>query len=322
MPKVSVIIPVYNSSDKLPRCLDSLISQTLTDTEFILVNDASTDKSYDILLEYEAKATDRIIVVNCDTNKGAGGARNIGLDIASGQYIGFVDSDDFIKEDMFEALYDKASSGNYDIVDSPIYITASNSIREPIDDSLCDCELSAGLRELLILSDGYIVTKLFKSSIIKDSNIRFRENVKLEDADFLLKTVLAADTFGNIHESKYIYDNATSNETWSVNDANINEFEHIYDLLVEYGKILKSNAIARDCSQAIRAAILHFYRAGVFCCIHTNGSEMSREELSKLIRLRNAKNIIFTKGYDNPYFRQVADQQTIELLKQIDKIKF
>ena len=109
MPKLSVIVPVYNAKDKLPRCLDSLLAQTLSDIEFILVNDASTDGSYDILLDYEKQSPERIIVIDCEVNRRAGGARNTGLDMASGDYIGFVDSDDYILPDMFECLYNKAS---------------------------------------------------------------------------------------------------------------------------------------------------------------------------------------------------------------------
>lgn len=323
MPKVTIIVPVYNNVSKLPRCLDSLIGQTLSDMEIILVNDASTDDSLSILLKYESKQPDRIIVINCDKNNGAGGARNIGLDAASGEYIGFVDSDDLVSNDMFECLYKKAVSGNYDIVDSPLYITASDSIREPIDDSFCDCTLSSEQRELLILSDGYIVTKLFRSSLINDNHIRFRSNVKLEDADFLLKAVLSADSFGNLHESKYIYDNKSDIDTWSVKNANSNEFKHILALLEEYGRILKNDPRALECQTAIKAAILHFYQSGVACClssVNNDGGEMSSEDLMKLISIRNAKNTIFLNGYDNPYFTQVADEPTIELLKQIDKL--
>lgn len=320
MPNVSVIVPVYNVKDKLSRCLDSLLVQTLPDMELILVNDASTDGSYDILLDYEKQSPEKIIVINCEVNQRAGGARNAGLDIASGEYIGFVDSDDYVKKDMFGCLYEKAVNGNYDIVDSSLYMTATDSIREPIDDSLCDRMLTNIERELLILSDGYIVTKLFRASLINDNNIRFRSNIKLEDADFLLKAVLAAERFGNIHSTKYIYDNKGDHNTWSVKNANIEEFQHILALLEEYGRILKRNSMAQQCRQAIQASILHFYRAGVACCIHEDGTEPNREEILNLIKIRNAKNSIFIKGYDNPYFSQVADEPTIELLKQIDKL--
>lgn len=80
---------------------------------------------------------------------------------------------------MFECLYNKAVSNDYDIVDSPLFVTGTETIREPIDDSFCDRILASNERELLILSDGYIVTKLFKSPLIRDNRIRFRPNVKL-----------------------------------------------------------------------------------------------------------------------------------------------
>ncbi|MCR5237740.1 MAG: glycosyltransferase, partial [Lachnospiraceae bacterium] len=281
--------------------------------------------SYDILLKYEKEGSDRIIVINCDTNSGAGGARNIGLDMATGEYIGFVDSDDFVQKDMFECLLKKAVSRNYDIVDSPFYITKSDSLRPPIDDSLCDRTLSPGQRELLILSDGYIFSKLFKASVLKENSIRFRPHVKLEDADFLLKAVLHSDLFGNIHEPKYVYDNAGDEDTWSVKKAASKEFDHILSLLEEYGNILKTDEAAALCQTAIKAAILHFYRAGIACCLSdTNSevsSEMSRADLIRLIKLKNAKNRIFLKGYDNPYFQEVADEVTIKLMKQIDELK-
>ena len=320
MAKVSVIVPIYNSEKKLRRCLDTLIGQTLDDIEIILVNDASTDGSLDILLEYEKKDHDRILVINCDTNGGAGGARNVGLDSASGDYIGFVDSDDYIAEDFFESLYNKASSGDYDIVDSPLYVSSSDSIRPPIDDGFCDCDLTPEQRELVILSDGYIFTKLYRSILLNDNSIRFRPNVKLEDADFLLKAVLAANRFGNIHDAKYIYDNISDVETWSVRLANSSEYEHILSLLEEYGRILKRSDRAKQCQTAIRAAILHFYGAGVACCMNSTGEELSKDDLMRLIKLKNAKNNIFIKGFDNPYFEKVTNEHTIELLKYIDKL--
>lgn len=102
MVKVSVCVPVYNASEFLRPCLDSLINQTLKDIEIIAVNDGSTDNSADILSEYP-----NVIVVN-QPNKGLGGARNAAIKIAKGEYIGFVDADDFVDETMFEKLYNLA----------------------------------------------------------------------------------------------------------------------------------------------------------------------------------------------------------------------
>ena len=94
MPKVSVIMPVYNSERTLIDSLSSLVNQTLTDIELILVNDYSTDNSLKILADCEAQFSDKVLLINLNENHGAGGARNIGLSYASGDYIGFMDSDD------------------------------------------------------------------------------------------------------------------------------------------------------------------------------------------------------------------------------------
>ena len=114
MPKVSVIIPVYNTERYLRRCLDSVCNQTLSDIEIICINDCSTDNSLDILKEYADKDK-RIKIINFKENKGAAVARNTGIDIVNGEYIGFIDSDDFVDSDFYEKLYNTASENNSDI---------------------------------------------------------------------------------------------------------------------------------------------------------------------------------------------------------------
>ena len=107
MSKVSVIIPVYNAQDYLERCLFSVCNQTLEDIEIICVNDASTDKSINILNQYAQKYSN-IKVIDCKVNGGESKARNIGLEKATGEYLGFVDNDDEIDLDFYEKLYKKA----------------------------------------------------------------------------------------------------------------------------------------------------------------------------------------------------------------------
>ena len=104
MAKISVIIPVYNTEKYLRRCLDSVCNQTLSDIEIICINDCSTDNSLEILREYSAK-DERVKVIDFKKNKGAAVARNIGIDEAQGECLGFVDSDDFVDLDFSEKLY-------------------------------------------------------------------------------------------------------------------------------------------------------------------------------------------------------------------------
>ena len=125
MIKVSVIIPVYNVENYLRKCLDSIVNQTLKEIEIICVDDCSTDNCYSILEEY-SKIDNRIIIVKNDVNKGLGNTRNIGLENAKGEYIGFVDSDDFVNDIYFEELYNTAKKFNADLVNTQNIIDYKN----------------------------------------------------------------------------------------------------------------------------------------------------------------------------------------------------
>lgn len=113
-PLVSVIVPIYNVEKYLRCCIDSLLKQTLTNIEIILVDDGSPDNCGAIIDEYQEK-DERIRVVH-QVNQGLGPARNSGMRLAKGEYIGFVDSDDYVQPTMYESLYKIAKSGNFDIV--------------------------------------------------------------------------------------------------------------------------------------------------------------------------------------------------------------
>ena len=113
--KISIIIPVYNVERYIKECLISVINQTIKSKEIILLDDASTDNSLNILEEYEYEYPNLIRLIKLEKNKGQSYCRNLGLDIANGEYIGFVDSDDIISPNMFEELVENAIKRNSDI---------------------------------------------------------------------------------------------------------------------------------------------------------------------------------------------------------------
>ena len=119
MAKISVVVPVYNVEKYLKECINSIINQTLEDIEIICVNDGSTDSSLEILNDY-AKKDSRIIVIN-KSNSGYGHTMNMGLNAASGEYIGIIESDDFADKNMFEDLYKLAKEYDADIVKGDWY---------------------------------------------------------------------------------------------------------------------------------------------------------------------------------------------------------
>ena len=175
MIKVSIIVPVYNTAQYLRRCLDSIISQTLEDIEIICVNDGSTDNSLDILQLYASKDK-RIKIINKE-NEGLVSARKAGVSEAVGEYIGFVDSDDWIEKEMYGTLYCAASRDDADIV-STDYIQDghySSVSKDAIDEGVYKFGDMNKLRDSFILNlaahdkgiSGSLCTKIFRSTIMR-----------------------------------------------------------------------------------------------------------------------------------------------------------
>ena len=124
-PEISIIIPIYNCEKYLSRCLDSIINQTFTNIEIICINDGSTDSSLKILQDYKTKDP-RIIIIN-QNNQKLGAARNRGLEIQKGNYITFIDSDDWIDNDYLEKLYNAIKTHNADCAISCVMKNRQNN---------------------------------------------------------------------------------------------------------------------------------------------------------------------------------------------------
>ena len=163
MPYVSVIVPVYNTEQYLNRCLDSLINQTLKDIEIICINDGSTDNSLNILKEY-ANKDNRIVIID-NKHSGVGATRNLGLKKATGTYIGFCDSDDYVDTTFYENLYNFSKQIPYDIIRGRRVIEINRtSYKNPY---------------------GCIVPSLIRKDFLMHIHVKFPENIqKGEDSYF------------------------------------------------------------------------------------------------------------------------------------------
>lgn len=204
--KISVIIPVYNSEKYLREMAESLLSQSLKEMEFIFIDDCSTDSSVDILYEIEKSDPERVMVIKLDENQGPGVARNIGIQYASGEYIGFVDSDDLIKKEMYEKLYKKAINGNFDIVECGYYSERKKSEMMLWSPEL-EGEITLENRVKIIMSCGFLWSKIIKRELIINSGLEFFGRIPLEDVDFLTRLYLRARSIGIVNESLYYYRN-------------------------------------------------------------------------------------------------------------------
>ena len=224
-PKVSIIVPVYNVENYLERCINSLRNQTLEDIEVILVDDSSTDSSLEICNRM-ALEDSRIKVIHKE-NEGAGFARNTALQIVTGEYIGFLDSDDFVDADMFKTLYDKAEEYGSDLVMSGVLFVDGNMfseegecIRKTYFDEDTHFETEEDLKKLRMGIVGAtpddnddskygmsIWKNLFKAEIIKQNNITFQSEREMlsEDALFMIDYIACIKKATGINEAFYNY---------------------------------------------------------------------------------------------------------------------
>ena len=216
MPKVSVIVPVYNTEQYLKECVDSLLKQTLTDLEIILIDDGSPDNSAYICDEY-AKLDSRVKVIHKE-NGGLSSARNAALDICKGEYIGFVDSDDFVEPTMFEELYNSAINYSSDISICALSTFSNNGvIPKPLpfdmevynDSEITDCFLVPLLgenpNEKIKNLEGFVCRQLFKREII--GNIRFKSEREYfaEDVMFDFDIYPLCRTISVVNKPLYFY---------------------------------------------------------------------------------------------------------------------
>lgn len=227
MIKVSIIVPIYNSYDFLPRCIDSLINQTLKEIEIILVNDASTDNSLSLLKSYEANQKN-IFVVDLPENIKQGGARNAGIQVAKGEYIGFVDSDDWVEEDMYELLYEEGIRSNSEIVDCDYY--QKNSKND--SGKKCISQMSRDLgvmnidkKKRCILSSGRMVTKIYKNELWKDNNIKYPEGLFYEDNEIAALLLVLSKRTSKV--DRYLYNYFTNQSSTTQRKNNYRFFDRL-----------------------------------------------------------------------------------------------
>jgi len=202
MPKISVIIPVFNTEKYLAKCLNSICNQTLSDIEIICVNDKSTDNSVKIVEEY-GKNDKRIKFVNLLENAGVSAARNRGIEAATGEYIGFVDSDDFIESDFYEKLYQKAVNTNAEVVKGNIYCFDAETEKSELYDFY---DINEKIRQNKVNFLYGFTSAIYKTGFIKKNNIGFPEGIThFEDPYFSILVTLNSPKTEIVDDAKYYY---------------------------------------------------------------------------------------------------------------------
>lgn len=237
-PKISVVVPVYNVEAYLEKCIDSILNQTFRDIEVILVNDGSTDRSGYICDEY-AKIDKRIKVIH-KINEGVSSARNQGISIAKGDYIGFIDSDDIVANNMYETLYSLCITNDADISScrnirffnesdiSSMYVSIKNSITRIYEkENIIKAYYSGKLNEVAVWN------KLYKKELFE--TIEFPKGRIYEDVSIMYKLYLSSNRLVEIEDTLYFYrfnPNSITNKGFSSNRFDIvNLYQEQYQIM-------------------------------------------------------------------------------------------
>lgn len=235
----SIIVPIYNKSKYLRDCIDSILSQSHTDFEIIAVNDGSTDSSLDILNSYEDSRLKTVTVCNGGVSK----ARNIGIELATKEYVTFVDSDDKLDKDYLESFSKAIELANSDIAiggltkvypDGVHHIVRSTfhigtiAKKEFLDNFIAQMFINEGIL-------GYVAAKFIHRSILFKHGLRFNPSIKLaEDLDFWSKAYLKANTITIINCNGYQYLQETENSTYELSGQHLSQLIIWTDILKHY----------------------------------------------------------------------------------------
>lgn len=269
MPKISIIIPVYNVQDYLDKCLTSVINQTLKDIEIIVVNDGSTDNSENIIKEYEN--SNKNIIYLKKENGGLSSARNYGTKHATGEYIAYLDSDDYVDNTIYEKMYNKAKSENSDYVECDFIWKYPNKEKHDIGYRYKD------KKEMFANARVVAWNKLIKREIIVKNNIEFPEGLYYEDVEFFYKLLPYIDKFAFVEES-LIYYIQRGNSIVNKQDYRTSQIFKVLDNVIQY---YKKNEIYEKYEQEIEYTYTRLLLCSSLKRILKIKDKQIREELLK-----------------------------------------
>lgn len=318
MPKVSVIIPVYNTEKYLRKCLDSVCNQTLSDIEIICVNDCSPDNSLDILKEFSQKDS-RIKVINFEENKGVSIARNTGIDSATGEFIGFVDADDFIDLDFYEKLYNKAIETDADCVKGNIF-----DYDEKTDKSTLTAfyDQNDKIRKNKAYFCYGFTSAIYKTKVIQENGVNFPENITyFEDPYFSIFASIYTHNIEFVDSAKYNYirheDSACYN---SMNEEKVKDFFKIVGIIFEK---LQNIELPKEAHSIYISFLLeHLVPKCSDIAIPKLGNEMAIDLCSRIIdENKNILNSVLTEYFMNKKNTEEKNiqKQKANLLKNLRK---
>lgn len=236
--KLSIVVPVFNMAGdgKLEYCLNSLLAQTVEDYEIIAVDDCSTDSSYEILQKYASRYPEKMRIIRHEKNKKQGGARNTGISMSKGEWIGFIDSDDWIHPDMYAKLLAKAKETGADVVGCDYTLTSRHSMEtgKTIQNNTMDQTgvLDEERYGKLLMRAGSMVIKVYQRSVLDANHLRFPEETFYEDNCAGPLWMLSFRHFEKVEEPLYYYYQHEASTVHTINEERCHHRMNMANLLV------------------------------------------------------------------------------------------
>lgn len=226
MPKVSVVVPIYNVEKYIKKCMDSLVNQTLQEIQIIFVNDGSTDESGNIAKEYASKYPNKIIYLEKE-NGGLSDARNFGMRYAEGEYIAFLDSDDYVENTMYEEMYNKALQENSDYVECDFVWEYPNKVKK-------DKRIPYSNKKEMLTNVRVVAwNKLIKREILEKNNISFPKGLRYEDIEFTYKLIPYLNKVSYV-DKEFVHYVQRNNSIANVQNERTAEIFTIFDNIIKY----------------------------------------------------------------------------------------
>lgn len=228
MPEVSVIVPVYNVEKYLEKCLNSLVNQTLENIEIIVVNDGTKDNSEKIIEKFKEMYPEKIVYLK-KGNGGLSDARNYGMPYAKGEYIAFLDSDDYVEKDMYKEMYEIAKKEDSDMVECDFIWEYPNKSKEDIG------KIYNGKKEMIEKVRVVAWNKLIKKSFLEETQIQFPKGLRYEDIEFTYKLIPYLNKVSFLKKT-FIHYTQRENSISNMQNEKTGEIFTVLDNVIEYYK--------------------------------------------------------------------------------------
>lgn len=311
---LSVIVPVYNMAKdgNLDYCMNSLVRQTLQSMEIIAVDDASTDNSLKILQEFEKRYPGRVRVVASPENRKQGGARNLGLREAQGRYIGFMDADDWVVEDLYERMVEVAKCTGADVVGTDMCRVYEHTMI-PTQREECNLPSQTGIldhekRKEYLLHPGPLGTKIYAREIFFDKEFRFPEQMSYEDNATFLEIGMRMKHFEHIPEANVFYYQHGDSTTHFVDLKKCQDRMEAMRIMLKYAK---GNGALEEFRDVVEFHFsIFFYRNTLFSYMQSN----LKKDMSFVRKLGEEMVETFPDFRQNSYYNQNVNNYEQKLI--------